>query len=141
MCLTRFWPTALLHWRVKCEFNDFVFLRWMPGMEEQKQKTDVHYRSLDGDGNFNWRFVFDFDYLPAEQLCVVSKKVSENHHLLSINVCVDFKINHNIFCLFQDHFWNLDKTEFRIPPKLTIQIWDNDKFSLDDYLGKTTGFT
>lgn len=37
----------------------------------------------------------------------------------------------------QDHFWNLDKTEFRIPPKLTIQIWDNDKFSLDDYLGKT----
>lgn len=40
--------------------------------------------------------------------------------------------------VLQDHFWNLDKTEFRIPPKLTIQIWDNDKFSLDDYLGKTT---
>uniref|UniRef100_A0A7N6AWG0 C2 domain-containing protein n=1 Tax=Anabas testudineus TaxID=64144 RepID=A0A7N6AWG0_ANATE len=84
------------------------FPRWMPGMEEDKQKTDVHYRSLDGDGNFNWRFIFGFDYLPAEQLCVVSRK---------------------------DHFWNLDKTEFRIPPKLTIQIWDNDKFSLDDYLG------
>lgn len=46
-------------------------------MEENKQKTDVHYRSLDGDGNFNWRFIFEFDYLPAEQLCVVSKKVSE----------------------------------------------------------------
>lgn len=46
-------------------------------MEEHKQKTDVHYRSLDGDGNFNWRFIFEFDYLPAEQLCVVSKKVSE----------------------------------------------------------------
>lgn len=38
---------------------------------------------------------------------------------------------------FQDHFWNLDKTEFRIPPKFIIQIWDNDKFSLDDYLGIT----
>ena len=38
---------------------------------------------------------------------------------------------------FQNHFWNLDKTEFRIPPKLNIQIWDNDKFSLDDYLGGT----
>lgn len=49
---------------------------WMPGMEEDKQKTDVHYRSLDGDGNFNWRYVFGFDYLPAEQLCLVSKKVS-----------------------------------------------------------------
>lgn len=37
---------------------------------------------------------------------------------------------------YQEHFWSLDKTEFRTPPKLTIQIWDNDKFSLDDYLGK-----
>lgn len=51
--------------------------RWMPGMEEDKQKTDVHYRSLDGDGNFNWRFIFGFEYLPAEQLCVISRKVSE----------------------------------------------------------------
>lgn len=42
-----------------------------------------------------------------------------------------------IFRFSQDHFWNLDKTEFRVPPKLIIQIWDNDKFSLDDYLGKT----
>lgn len=58
-------------------------------MEEQKQKTDVHYRSLDGDGNFNWRFVFQFDYLPAEQLCVVSRKVSENYDILYIFVvCV-----------------------------------------------------
>lgn len=37
----------------------------------------------------------------------------------------------------QERFWSLDKTEFRIPPKLIIQIWDNDKFSLDDYLGET----
>lgn len=46
-------------------------------MEEDKQKTDVHYRSLDGDGNFNWRFVFSFDYLPAEQLCLMSRKASK----------------------------------------------------------------
>ncbi|XP_076856143.1 myoferlin isoform X1 [Brachyhypopomus gauderio] len=88
--------------------SDIYVKGWMPGKEEDKQKTDVHYRSLDGDGNFNWRFVFEFDYLPAEQLCLVSKK---------------------------EHFWSLDKTEFRIPPRLIIQIWDNDKFSLDDYLG------
>ncbi|XP_069548793.1 myoferlin [Brachyistius frenatus] len=88
--------------------SDIYVKGWMPGMEQDKQKTDVHYRSLDGDGNFNWRFIFGFEYLPAEQLCVVSRK---------------------------EHFWNLDKTEFRIPPKLIIQIWDNDKFSLDDYLG------
>ncbi|XP_063076869.1 myoferlin-like isoform X1 [Engraulis encrasicolus] len=88
--------------------SDIYVKGWMPGMEEDKQKTDVHYRSLDGDGNFNWRLVFPFDYLPAEQLCLVSKK---------------------------EHFWSLDHTEFRIPPKLIVQIWDNDKFSLDDYLG------
>lgn len=56
-------------------------------MEEDKQKTDVHYRSLDGDGNFNWRFVFGFDYLPAEQLCLVSKKVRI--------VCLKIKENHS----------------------------------------------
>uniref|UniRef100_A0A8C7HDV7 Myoferlin n=1 Tax=Oncorhynchus kisutch TaxID=8019 RepID=A0A8C7HDV7_ONCKI len=88
--------------------SDIYVKGWMPGMEQDKQKTDVHYRSLDGDGNFNWRFVFGFDYLPAEQLCLVSRK---------------------------EHFWNLDQTEFRTPPKLIVQIWDNDKFSLDDYLG------
>ncbi|GAA6086331.1 myoferlin isoform X1 [Tachysurus ichikawai] len=88
--------------------SDIYLKGWMAGKEEDKQKTDVHYRSLDGDGNFNWRFVFEFDYLPAEQLCLVSKK---------------------------EHFWSLDKTEFRVPPQLIIQIWDNDKFSLDDYLG------
>ncbi|KAJ8418235.1 hypothetical protein AAFF_G00139440 [Aldrovandia affinis] len=88
--------------------SDIYVKGWMPGMEEDKQKTDVHYRSLDGDGNFNWRFVFPFEYLPAEQLCLVSKK---------------------------EHFWSLDKTEFRTPPRLIIQVWDNDKFSLDDYLG------
>lgn len=90
------------------EMSDIYVKGWIPGNEENKQKTDVHYRSLDGEGNFNWRFVFPFDYLPAEQLCLVAKK---------------------------EHFWSIDQTEFRVPPRLIIQIWDNDKFSLDDYLG------
>ncbi|XP_018414191.1 PREDICTED: myoferlin isoform X1 [Nanorana parkeri] len=90
------------------EMSDIYVKGWIPGNEENKQKTDVHYRSLDGEGNFNWRFVFPFEYLPAEQLCIISKK---------------------------EHFWSLDKTEFKLPPKLILQIWDNDKFSLDDYLG------
>lgn len=30
----------------------------------------------------------------------------------------------------------MDKTENKIPPQLIFQIWDNDKFSFDDYLGK-----
>lgn len=109
-------------------------------MEEDKQKTDVHYRSLDGDGNFNWRFVFEFEYLPAEQLCLVSKKVRLHISVLICNYyifIVKNKCQIHVFTPAQEHFWSLDKTEFRIPPKLIVQIWDNDKFSLDDYLGKT----
>ncbi|XP_038179551.1 myoferlin isoform X1 [Arvicola amphibius] len=90
------------------DMSDIYVKGWISGSEDNKQKTDVHYRSLDGEGNFNWRFVFPFDYLPAEQLCIVAKK---------------------------EHFWSIDQTEFRVPPRLIIQIWDNDKFSLDDYLG------
>ena len=52
-------------------------LRWLYG-EEKSQKTDVHYRSMDGEGNFNWRFVFPFKYLTAEQTMVINKKVIES---------------------------------------------------------------
>ncbi|XP_059384655.1 dysferlin-like isoform X7 [Carassius carassius] len=90
------------------KMSDIYVKGWMHGHEENKQKTDVHYRSLGGEGNFNWRFLFPFHYLPAEQLCTVDKK---------------------------EHFWSLDKVETKLAPKLFIQIWDNDKFSFDDFLG------
>ncbi|TKC36060.1 hypothetical protein EI555_006188 [Monodon monoceros] len=89
------------------KMSDIYVKGWMVGFEEHKQKTDVHYRSLGGEGNFNWRFIFPFDYLPAEQVCTVSKK---------------------------DAFWRLDKTESKIPARAVFQIWDNDKFSFDDFL-------
>eukprot|EP00076_Gallus_gallus_P040100 XP_025005638.1 dysferlin isoform X5 [Gallus gallus] len=90
------------------KMSDIYVKGWLVGHEENKQKTDVHYRSMGGEGNFNWRFIFPFDYLPAEQMCCVAKK---------------------------EHFWSLDKTENKISPQLIFQIWDNDKFSFDDYLG------
>nr|XP_060643362.1 fer-1-like protein 5 [Anolis sagrei ordinatus] len=88
--------------------SDIYVKGWLDGLEEDMQKTDVHYRSLSGEGNFNWRFVFHMDYLPMEQVLVLSKK---------------------------QHFWSLDETMEKVPPKLIIQIWDNDKFSVDDFLG------
>ena len=32
-------------------------------------------RSLDGSGNFNWRMVFPFEFLPIEKKVVVKRKV------------------------------------------------------------------
>ncbi|XP_040474271.1 fer-1-like protein 5 [Falco naumanni] len=90
------------------QMSDIYITGWLDGLEEQRQKTDVHYRSLQGDGSFNWRFVFPFEYLVAEQLCVLPRK---------------------------EHFWSLDETVLKVPPKLILQVWDNDKFSADDFLG------
>lgn len=41
--------------------------------------------------------------------------------------------------VLKEHFWSLDKTESKVPPHLVLQIWDNDKFSFDDYLGERKG--
>jgi len=64
---------------------------------------------MDGEGNFNWRFKFPFNYIAAEQCVVIRRKA---------------------------HFWSMDETEIREPPVLMMQIWDNDKFSADDFLGQ-----
>lgn len=77
---------------------------------DQAQCTDVHYQSLTGEGNFNWRFVFRFDYLIAENKMVLKKKIG---------------------------LFDLDETETKTPCKLTLQVWDNDTFSADDFLGNT----
>ncbi|XP_055863087.1 myoferlin-like isoform X4 [Biomphalaria glabrata] len=89
------------------KMSDIYVQGWMGGIDE-KQKTDVHYRSLDGEGNFNWRMIFPFEYQVAEQTMIVKKK---------------------------EHFWSLDTTEIKTTPKLITQIWDNDKFSKDDFIG------
>ncbi|XP_075063448.1 fer-1-like protein 5 isoform X2 [Mixophyes fleayi] len=88
--------------------SDIYVKGWIDGMEFDKQRTDIHYRSLDGNGVFNWRFIFKFEYTDAEQMCVIHRR---------------------------DHLWSLDKNAIYLPPKLIIQVWDNDKFSSDDFLG------
>ncbi|CAF3822313.1 unnamed protein product [Adineta steineri] len=93
------------------KMSDIYVKGWMSGNEDDVQKTDIHYRSMDGEGNFNWRFVYDFLYLPAERCISVKKK---------------------------EYFWSYDATELAIPPVLNLQVWDNDKFSADDFLGALT---
>lgn len=86
--------------------------RWLKGQQEDKQDTDVHYHSLTGEGNFNWRYLFPFDYLAAEEKIVISRKES---------------------------MFSWDETQYKIPARLTLQIWDADHFSADDFLGAGLG--
>lgn len=85
-----------------------ICFRWLID-SSKAQYTDVHYRSLSGEGNFNWRFVFPFEYLSTENKIVIRKKESS---------------------------FLVDETENKIPCKLNLQVWDNDTFSADDFLGR-----
>ncbi|KAA8593057.1 hypothetical protein FQN60_018512, partial [Etheostoma spectabile] len=35
--------------------SDIYIKAWLKGLEDDRQETDVHYNSLTGEGNFNWR--------------------------------------------------------------------------------------
>uniref|UniRef100_A0A3Q2WTE5 Otoferlin n=1 Tax=Haplochromis burtoni TaxID=8153 RepID=A0A3Q2WTE5_HAPBU len=89
------------------EKSSDIFVRWLKGQQEDKQDTDVHYHSITGEGNFNWRFIYPFDYLMAEEKIVISKKES---------------------------MFAWDETEYKIPARLNLQVWDADHFSADDFL-------
>ncbi|XP_068602838.1 fer-1-like protein 6 [Brachionichthys hirsutus] len=88
--------------------SDIYVKGWFKGLEDDRQETDVHYNSLTGEGNFNWRFVFPFHYLPAEKVLVVRKRES---------------------------IFSLDKTEQKLPSILILQVWDFETLSSDDFLG------
>ncbi|XP_039590653.1 fer-1-like protein 4 [Polypterus senegalus] len=88
--------------------SDIYVKGWVKGLDGEKQETDVHFNSLTGEGNFNWRFVFRFDYLPTEKEIIYKKKES---------------------------IFSIDETEFRQPSVLILQIWDYDRIGSNDFIG------
>ncbi|XP_061689432.1 fer-1-like protein 4 isoform X2 [Syngnathoides biaculeatus] len=88
--------------------SDIYVKGWIRGLEGDKQETDVHFNSLTGEGNFNWRFVFRFDYLPTEK---------------------------ELVCKRRESFFSLEESETRQPAVLALQLWDYDRISQNDFLG------
>ncbi|CAB1314447.1 unnamed protein product [Coregonus sp. 'balchen'] len=74
--------------------SDIYMKGWIKGLDGNKQETDVHFNSLTGEGNFNWRFVFRFNYLPTEKEITYTKKES---------------------------IFSLEESEFRQPAVLVLQ--------------------
>ncbi|XP_063877560.1 myoferlin-like isoform X2 [Scylla paramamosain] len=92
------------------KMSDVYVKGWLQGTNNV-QKTDTHYRCMDGEANFNWRFVFPLEMLEAEQVMLVE---------------------------YKEHPWSLNSTQQRRPPQLTLQLWDNDLILRDDYLSEMT---
>lgn len=74
----------------------------LQGYESRYVSTDTHYRSLNGEGNFNWRMKFPFHYLAAEEKMVLIKK---------------------------DSMFSWDKTATKVDPILCSSVWDADLIS------------
>ncbi|XP_032930543.1 fer-1-like protein 4 [Catharus ustulatus] len=88
--------------------SDIYVKSWIKGLDHDKQETDVHFNSLTGEGNFNWRFIFRFNYLPTEKEITYKKK---------------------------DSVFSMEESEFREPAVLVLQVWDYDRISANDFLG------
>uniref|UniRef100_U3ICJ1 C2 domain-containing protein n=1 Tax=Anas platyrhynchos platyrhynchos TaxID=8840 RepID=U3ICJ1_ANAPP len=86
----------------------YTLFHWIKGLDHDKQETDVHFNSLTGEGNFNWRFIFRFNYLPTEKEITYKKK---------------------------DSVFSVEESEFREPAVLVLQVWDYDRISANDFLG------
>ena len=81
--------------------------RWMTN-GKNAQVTDIHYKSLTGEGNFNWRFIFDFFYNSIENIIIENTK---------------------------DNVLSFQTSDHSYPCKIHLQVWDNDVFTNNDFIG------
>ena len=104
---------------------DIYVKAWILCEKDDAQQTDIHYRSvslslcvsfslflsrsLPGERNFNWRFLFNFNYLEIEEKIVHEKKDS----------------------VFQ--VGNITK---KLSPRIIIRVYDADLLLTDDFVGE-----
>eukprot|EP00755_Sulcionema_specki_P005620 Sspe_Gene.33266::Locus_16253_Transcript_1_1_Confidence_1.000_Length_6061::g.33266::m.33266 len=75
--------------------------------------TEVHYRSKNGEGIFNWRFKFPLGYVRKDRKMLIETDAP------------------------QPSLFSTRKMPKAHPPVLTLQIWDNDLLpGMDDYIGE-----
>uniref|UniRef100_A0A1A9ZTS0 C2 domain-containing protein n=1 Tax=Glossina pallidipes TaxID=7398 RepID=A0A1A9ZTS0_GLOPL len=83
-----------------------IFVKGWCSNTDEYQSTDVHYRSMNGEGKFNWRMIFPLKYSIVEDMIVIKRRTGI-----------------------------LEEFEIKQPPKLFIHIFDKDLISDDDFLG------
>ena len=106
--------------------SDIYVKGWIADQYDKMEKTDTHFRffsiiflkflskfklsfrSRTGEGNFSYRFIFDFDYL-----------ISENKIVIQDN-----------------RFLSFGKTERKVDPLLHLEVWDADFLTADDFIGE-----
>lgn len=96
---------------------DIYVRAWMNGMRHDMQSTDVHYRSLDGSGTFNWRMNFQFLFDPrSRKIMPMAKKAK--------TIANWFRIRRE-----QKHY----------DPVIKVQIFDNSILpGNDNFIGEAT---
>ncbi|GMT28153.1 hypothetical protein PFISCL1PPCAC_19450, partial [Pristionchus fissidentatus] len=89
--------------------GDLYFKVFVNGMRKP-HKTDIHYRVTDGYGSFNWRILIDFDFDPWEKKVYMDEK---------------------------KRIFKKARREL-VDPLVIIQLWDNNKFKKDGFIGEYT---
>jgi hypothetical protein len=124
-------------WNVRdCELTDEaitgemmtdIYVRaWVDGMQSLQQNTDVHYRSLDGSGSFNWRMIFPLTFDPRLKKVFPCSEFAESS-----------KESGGAASTASKKFFGVRKEAKKLKPRLKLQLWDNDLFpGTDDYIGE-----
>ncbi|KAJ8737899.1 hypothetical protein PYW08_000494 [Mythimna loreyi] len=87
--------------------TDIYVRAWIDAVE-QAQYTDVHYNSASGEGRFNWRMIFHFQFHQAEKKLVRKEK--------------------GPFTEVEEH----------MTPIFVVQVLDSDAASQDDFLASAS---